>query len=144
MGVFIALLVEEILTSSRQEKHMQAIQGILRNELKRMQELVSKRKGYLIDTQVWDSLINSGDASLLPTNLQEELFEIYASAKALNAETAQARYAAETYQRTPSEDTDRPYLEIPNRISKKEEELERILEEFLASDKLEDKQEHQQ
>lgn len=143
MGVFIALLVEELLTSSRQEKRMQAIQGILRNELKRMQEIVSRQKGNHIDTQVWDSLINSGHASLLPTNLQEELFEIYARAKALNADTTRARDTAETQQKTPSEDTERPHFEISGRISKKEQELGKILEEFLASDKLEDSKEHQ-
>ncbi len=67
---------------------MGEMKKILMKELQRMYNLVGERKGNYLDTQVWDSLINSGDASLLSTELQDVLFEIYTKARALNISRA--------------------------------------------------------
>ncbi|MFW9810388.1 MAG: hypothetical protein ACFFE6_13500 [Candidatus Thorarchaeota archaeon] len=136
MGVFFALVLQEALTLSKQEKRMDEMQKILRKELQRMQDLVSERKGNHLDTQVWDSLINSGDVSLLPTELQDELFEVYAKARAMNIEANRARDAAEAYRRQPTEDTEKAHKELSIRISEKEVELGNTLHIFLNSKKL--------
>ena len=137
MGVLLALMLQEALAQSKQEKRMGEIQSILRKELQRMLDLVAERKGNHLDTQVWDSLINSGDASLFSPELQDELFEIYAMARALNIETSRTRDAAEAYRRQPNEDTEKAHIELSIRISEKELKMENRLDKFLKLNKLE-------
>ena len=137
MGVFLALIIQEALTVSKQEKRMEAMQKILLKELQRMLSLVSERKGNHLDIQVWDSLIYSGDASLLIPELQDNLFEIYTMARALNIKTSRARDAAEAHRREPTADTKQAHVDISIRITDKELELYNILNTFLKSNMLE-------
>lgn len=141
MGVFLALIIQEAFTVSKQEKRMAAMQKILLKELQRMLSLVGKRKGNHLDTQVWDSLIYSGDASLLSPELQDNLFEIYAMVRAQNIETLRARDTAEAHRREPTADTKQAHVNISIRIADKELELYNILTTFLKSNMLEDQHE---
>ena len=138
MGVFVALILQEAFTAAKQEKRMVAMQKILLKELQRMFSLVGERKGNHLDTQVWDSLINSGDASLLTTELQDDLFDIYAMTGALNIETSRARDAAEAHRREPTEDTKKAHIDLSIRINGKELDLYNALNTFLKSNKLKD------
>ncbi len=138
MGVFLALIIQEALTVSKQEKRMVAIQKILLKELQRMFSLVGEGKGNHLDIQVWDSLIYSGDASLLSPELQDNLFEIYSMARAQNIETSRARDAAEAHRRNPTAETKQAHVDISIRIADKELELYNILNTFVSSKKLED------
>ena len=137
MGVFLALIIQEALTVSKQEKRMVAMKKILLKELQRMLSLVGERKGNHLDTQVWDSLIYSGDASLLSPELQDSLFEIYAMARSQNIETSRARDAAEAHRREPTAATKQAHVDISIRIAEKELELYNILNTFVNSKKLE-------
>ena len=136
MGVFFALILQEAMTSSKQEKRMDEMQKILRKEIQRIHDLAAKKKGNHLDTQVWDSLIYSGDVSLLPPDLQDELFEVYFLIKALNIESKRARDAAEAKRLYPFEDTQKAHLELSIRINEKESELCKIIHDFLQSNKL--------
>ncbi len=138
MGVFLALIIQEAFTLSKQEKRMVAMQKILLKELQRLLNLLGEGKGNHLDVQVWDSLIYSGDASLLSPELQDNLFEIYAMTRALNIETSRARDAAEAHRREPTTDTRQAHIDISIRISGKELELYNILNTFVSSKKLED------
>ena len=133
VGVLIALVLQEALTTSKQEKRMEEMGKILTKELQRMYDLVIERKGNHLDTQVWDSLISSGHASLFPTELQDVLFEIYPKVGALNIETSRARDAAEAHRRQPTEDTKRAHIELSIRIDSMELDLQNILHSFLEA-----------
>ena len=118
MGVFLALIIQEALTVSKQEKRMVAMKKILLKELQRMLSLVGERKGNHLDTQVWDS-------------------QIYAMARSQNIETSRARDAAEAHRREPTAATKQAHVDISIRIAEKELELYNILNTFVNSKKLE-------
>ena len=75
-----------------------------------------ERKGNYLDTQVWDSLINWGDSTLLTTELQDDLFDIYAIVQSQNIETSRARDAAEAYRREPNMATIKAHSDFSTRI----------------------------
>ncbi len=136
MGVLLALLLEEALSLSKQEKRIEGMKDILKKEIERMHALVAQRKGNYLNTQVWDSLVNSGDVSSLQTDLLGDLFEVYEKAKSLNIETSRLRDAAEAHRRMPSEDTKAAHTQLSIQIDEKELQLQNAIGKFLKSKKL--------
>jgi len=88
IGVIMALTLEQTVISRRNEKRLSDIQKVIRKELLRAQGVVEEGEGHYIETQVWDSLINSGDAAKLPVNLQDDLFELYSDLREYNTRTS--------------------------------------------------------
>lgn len=144
VGVFLALSLEQWELAKHNQTRIDAMKRIVRKELVRMQEAVNARKGNYLESQVWTSLVNSGDAALLPTELQEQLFDIYAEANAHNIETSRLRDAAEAKRRDPTIAIVQAHIELSIRIDKKELDLSNKLHQFLASGVLDEDTESQE
>jgi hypothetical protein len=143
-GVFLALALERRELAKSDQTRIKAMKGILRRELNRMQKAIDDRKGNYLDTQVWISLVNSGNAAILPMELQEQLFDFYAEVNAHNIETNRCRDAAEEERRNPTPNTMMAHSELSIRIDRKELELSNRLRRLLASGLLGEVEESQE
>jgi hypothetical protein len=140
----LAISLERWELAKSDQTRIVAMKGILRRELNRMQIAIDARKGNYLDTQVWTSLVNSGDAALLLTELQGQLFDFYAEVNAHNIETSRLRDAAEADRREPTIDTMFAHSELSPRITVKERKLSMRLRKLLASKMMEEVEEGQE
>lgn len=84
-GVFVALSAEQYLVARAKERRIVELRKVVRQEIERMRDAVNAHEGKYLETAVWTSLVNSGNAALFPVELQERLFELYAKARAINS-----------------------------------------------------------
>jgi len=85
VGVFVALSAEQYLVARAKERRIAELRKVVRQEIERMRDAVNAHEGKYLETAVWTSLVNSGNAALFPIELQERLFELYAKARVINS-----------------------------------------------------------
>lgn len=132
IGVFLALFLDSFLKKRGEEESMTGIQEIIENELQRAVNSLKKGKGNLIDIQVWDSLINSGRASLLPIDMQKLLFDIYADIRAHNFEAILTREDGDDFRSDPTEVKKLKWIQSSERLLGKERVLQERISSFLS------------
>jgi hypothetical protein len=116
-GVFMGFLFVLWAEAKKGEDRVPELVQIICNELERIKEIAPSTEARHLPTQVWTSLVNAGDSALLPTEIQERLYDIYADVAELNIQHEREREANDTWSRTGEEKHREVYvnLAIPNR-----------------------------
>ena len=132
VGVFVALSAEQYLVARAKERRIVELRKVVRQEIERMRDAVNAHEGKYLETAVWTSLVNSGDAALFPVELQEKLFELYAKARTINSLSERVRDVdrARDMNRE-SRRKDRRFQELRNERATLEDELSGIISDIL-------------
>jgi hypothetical protein len=86
LGVFLGLLLGMAKDEQKREKRIPEVVRIVRQELLRMKMALYVQKSIPLIMDAWTALVNSGDTKILPSDIQESLFSVYAHAKGLDFE----------------------------------------------------------
>lgn len=140
-GIVLGLSVNQTLKAKRDESRARAIEILLKeDEIQRMHTLVSAKKCNFLETQTWQSLIQSGDVAILKMSLQRILFEFYAKVNVHNIETKELRQVAIEANKPMSISDERhraaqnQHRGLSIRVLEKEKKLKEKIEEIIGSD----------
>lgn len=137
VGIFVALSAERYLVARAKERRIVELRKVVRQEVERMREAVNAHEGKYLETAVWTSLVNSGDAALFPVELQERLFELYAKARVINSlseRVTEAGQAREIDRDSPRKD--RKFQKLNNERINSEILLSSMISDILKGNKL--------
>lgn len=133
IGVLLALVLEEAITASKRENRISALKKILEKEMQRIHSLVKDEKKEILYTPVWDSMVNSGDVSYLPTEMQDELFDIYTQVKSLNHAIERRNSTRELYGSKPNTENRQALTNLEILVDEKNLSIQNKHHKFLQS-----------
>ena len=137
VGVFVALSAEQYLIALAKERRIAELRKVVGQKIIRMRDAVNAHDGKYLETAAWTSLVNSGDASLFPVELQERLFELYAKARVINSLSERVRDVDRAREMNrESHRKDRRFQELRDERTKLEEELSGKISDILKENVL--------
>jgi hypothetical protein len=138
VGVTLALGLERYRSSNERRNRIAELQGLLKQELERMLELLSQDEFRLLDWKVWESLVRSGEVIHMRTEIQTKLFGLYAEIDSYNRlleRTQQSQIMASSVLKFRVHDIGFLYRELREKTELRRKELLDEIRGVLSQDK---------